>query len=135
MKQKDYHMKQKHIMFIMTGFLVVSAALITGLANATIITEQKNKSLVQAQKLDTNDDGAISFDNPTARHDGRFADLDRDENRITEKHEFNPHLVNVFHRMDRNGNGILQDDELPGHRFGNKKHQCSDTASDPSNNN
>ena len=117
----------------MTGFLVVSAGLITGLANATITTERKNKSMMHAQKLDTNNDGAICLDDLTARHDSRFADLDREENGIIEKHEFNPHLVNMFHRKDRNGNGILQDYELPGHRFGNKKHQLSDTASDPSN--
>ena len=127
-------MKQKHIMFIMTGFLVVSAALIAGLANATIITERKNKSMIYAQKLDTNDDGAICLDGLTARHDRRFADLDREENGIIKKHEFNPHLVNMFHRKDRNGNGILQNYELPGHRFGDKKYEFSNTASGPSNN-
>ena len=127
-------MKQKHIMSIMTGFLVVSAALITGLANANITTERKNKSMMYAQKLDTNDDGAISLDELTAHHDRRFADLDRDENGLIEKHEFNSRLVSMFHRLDQNEDGILRGDELPSHRFGSKKHQYSDTASGPSTN-
>ena len=91
-KQKDYQMKQKHTLSIMTGFLAVSAALITGLASANMTTDRKNKSMMHAQKLDTNDDGAISLDELTARQDRRFAKLDRDENGMIEKHEFNARL-------------------------------------------
>ena len=131
-KKKDYQMKQKHIMSIMTGFLVLSAALITGLANANLATERKNKSMIHAQKLDTNNDGSISLDELTAPHDRRFAGLDRDENGMIEKHEFNNRLVSMFHRMDQNGDGILRGDELPGNRFGVKKHEYIDTASGPS---
>ena len=125
-------MNQKQTLTIMSGFLLVSAALIAGLASASITTDRKDKSMMHAQKIDTNDDGAVSLDELTTRQDRQFAKLDRDENGMIEKHEFNPHLVNVFHRMDRNGNGILQNYELPGHRFGDNKHQFSDTASDPS---
>ena len=71
-------MKQKHTLSIMTGLLVVSAALITGLASTAMTTDRKNKSMMPAQKLDTNDDGAISLDELTARQDRRFAKLDRD---------------------------------------------------------
>ena len=70
-------MKQKHIISIMTGFLAVSAALIIGLANANITTERKTKSMTDAQKLDTNDDGAISLEELTALHKSRIAELDR----------------------------------------------------------
>ena len=113
-------MKQKHTLSIMTGFLVVSAALITGLASANITTDRKNKSMMRAQKLDTNYDGAISLDELTARQDRRFAKLDRDKNGIIEKHEFNSRLITMFHRMDRNGDGVLRGDELPGYRSDDK---------------
>ena len=62
-------MKQKHTLTVMSGFLFVSAALIVGLASANIMTDRKDKSMMQAQKLDTNDDGAISLDELTTRQD------------------------------------------------------------------
>ncbi len=127
-------MKQKHTLSVMTGFLVVSAALITGLASDDMTTDRKNKSMMHAQKLDTNDDGAISLDELTARQDRRFAKLDRDENGMIEKHEFNARLITMFHRMDRDGDGVLQGDELPGHRYGGKQHQHGDKPSDPTKN-
>ena len=127
-------MKQKHTLSIMTGFLVVSAALITGLASADITTDRRNKSIMHAQKLDTNDDGAISLDELTARQDRRFDKLDRDANGTIEKHEFNARLISMFHRMDRDGDGMLQGDELPGHRYGGRQQQHSDMASNPTKN-
>ena len=122
-------MKQKNTLSIMTGFLLVAAALITGLASADMTTDRKNKSMMYAQKLDTNDDGSISLDELTARQDRRFAKLDRDENGIIEKHEFNARLITMFHRMDRDGDGMLRGNELPGHRYGDKKHQRGEKAS------
>ena len=127
-------MKQKHALSVMTGFLVVSAALITGLASADMTADSKNKSMMHAQKLDTNDDGAISLDEITARQDRRFANLDRDENGMIEKHEFNARLITMFHRMDRDGDGMLQGNELPDHRYGRKQHQHGDKPSDPKKN-
>ena len=113
-------MKQKHTPSIMTGFLVVSAALITGLASADMTTDRKNKSMMHAQKLDTNDDGVISLNELTVRQDRRFAQLDCDKNGVIEKHEFSARLITMFHRMDRDGDGALQGDELPGHRYSGK---------------
>ena len=118
----------------MAGFLVVSAALITGLASADMATNRRDKSMMHAQKLDTNEDGAISLDELTARQDRRFAKLDRDENGMIEKHEFNARLITLFHRMDRDGDGVLRGDELPGHRSGGKKHQHGDKPLDPTKN-
>ena len=118
----------------MIGFLVVSAALITGLASANMTTDRRNKSMMYAQKLDTNDDGAISLNELTARQDYRFAKLDRDESGTIEKHEFNARLITMFHRMDRDGDGVLQGDELPGHRYGGTQHQHGDKASDSTKN-
>ena len=69
-------MKQKHILSIMIGFMIVSAVLITGLASADITTDRKDKSMMYAQKLDTNDDGAISMDELTARQNRLFAKVD-----------------------------------------------------------
>ena len=95
-------MKQKHTLTIMSGFLLVSAALIAGLASANIMTDRKDKSMMHAQKLDTNDDGAISLNKLTTRQDRHFAKLDREENGMIEKHEFNARLITMYRRMDRN---------------------------------
>ena len=119
-------MKPIHTYSIISGALVVSAALITGLASADMTTDRIHKSMMHAQKLDTNDDGAISLDELTARQDGRFAKLDHDDNGMIEKHEFNARLIAMFQRMDRDGNGVLRGDELPGHRYGSKTHQHGD---------
>ena len=129
-------MKQKHTLTIMSGFLLVSAALIAGLASANITTDRKDKSMMHPQKLDTNDDGAISLDELiTKRRDRQFAKLDRDENAMIAKHEFNARLITMFHRMDRNGDGVLRGNELPGHSRSGKKHQHGNKASDPTKNN
>ena len=73
----------------MSGFLVVSAALITCLASANVTTDPKYKSIMLDQKLDTNDDGAISLDELITRQARGFAKLDHDENGMIEKHKFN----------------------------------------------
>ena len=118
-------MKQKHTLPIMIGVLIVSAALITGLAVTNMTDDRKNKSMLHAQKLDINDDGAISLNELTASQDSRFTNLDRDKNGMIEKLEFNARLITMFHRMDRDGDGLLRVDELPGYRDGSKKHQHS----------
>ena len=123
-------MKQKNTLSIMTGFLLVSAVLITGLASADMRVDRKNKSMMHAQKLDTNDDGVISLNELTVRQDRRFAQLDCDKNGVIEKHEFSARLITMFHRMDRDGDGGLRGIELPGHRYGGKRHQHDDKASD-----
>ena len=123
-------MKQIHTFSIISGALVISAALITGLASTDMTTDRKHKSMMHAQKLDTNDDGAISLDELTARQDRRFAKLDHDDNGMIEKHEFNARLIAMFQRMDRDGDGFLRGDELPGHAYGRKTHQKSDKATD-----
>ena len=123
-------MKQIHTFSIISGALVISAALITGLASADMTTDRKHKSMMHAQKLDTNDDGAISLDELTARQDRRFAKLDHDDNGMIEKHEFNARLIAMFQRMDRDGDGVLRGNELPGHRNGGKTHQHGDKAAD-----
>ena len=123
-------MKQIHSFSVISGALVVSAALITGLASADMTADRKNKSMMHAQKLDTNDDGVISLNELTVRQDRRFAQLDCDENGVIEKHEFSARLITMFHRMDRDGDGMLRGNELPGHRYGGKKHQHGEKAAD-----
>ena len=118
----------------MSGFLLVSAALIAGLASANITTDRNDKSMMYAQKLDTNEDGAISLDELTTRQDHHFAKLDRDENGMIEKYEFNARLITMFHRMDRNGDGVLRGNELPGHSRSVKKHQHGNNASNSTKN-
>ena len=119
-KQKVYLIKQKHTLSTLTGFLVVLAALIAGLASANMTTGHKNRFMMHAQKLDTSDDGSISLDELAMCQDRRFTKLDHDENRMIEKHEFNAHLITMFDRMDCDGNGVLQGDELPGHHYSYK---------------
>ena len=119
-------MKQKHTLPIMIGVLIVSAALITGLAVTNMTDDRKNKSMLHAQKLDINDDGAISLNELTASQDSRFTQLDRDKNGMIEKLEFNARLITMFQRMDRDGDGLLQVDDLPGYRDDRNKHQYSD---------
>ena len=116
-------MRQEQTLTIMSGYLLVSAALIAGLASASITTDRKDKSMMHAQKLYTNDDGAISIDELATRQDRQFAKLDRDENGMIAKHEFNARLITMFHGMDRNGDGVLRGNELPGHSRSVKKHQ------------
>ena len=123
-------MKQKHTFSIISGALVISAALITGLASADMTTDRKHKSMMHAQKLDTNDDGAISLDELTSHQERRFAKLDHDSNGMIEKHEFNARLIAMFQRMDHDRDGVLRDDELPGHRYGGKTHQHGEKAAD-----
>ena len=127
-------MRQKHTVSIMTGFLIVSAALITGLASADLTTDRKNKSTMHAQKLDTNEDGAISLDELTARQNRRFVKLDRNKNGMIEKHEFNDRLITMFNRMDRDGDGVLRGGELPEQHYGDQKHQYGNKALDPNKN-
>ena len=122
-------MKQRHTLTIMSGFLLVSAALIAGLASANTTTDCKDKSMMNAPKIDTNDDGAISLDELTTRQDRQFAKLIRDENGLIKKHEFNARLITIFHRMNRNGDGVLRSNELPGHSRNGKKDQRSNKAS------
>ena len=64
----------------MTGFLALSAVLITGLANANITTDRKNKLMMLKQKLNNNDNAAISLDELTARQNCHFSLMDRDQN-------------------------------------------------------
>ena len=127
-------MKQKQTLTIMSGFWLVSAALIAGLASANRTTDRKDKSVMNAQKLDTNDDGAISLDELTRRRDRQLAKLDRDENGMIAKHECNAWLITSFHRMDRNVDGVLRDNELPGPSRSGTKHQHGNNASNSTKN-
>ena len=101
-------MKQKLTIYIMTGFLAVSAALITGLAKANKTTDRMKTSMMHAQKHDTNDDGATRFDELTTCQNRHFAKLDRDENGIIENHEFNSLQITMFYLIDRDGDSVLR---------------------------
>ena len=129
-KQKDRKMKQKQILYIMTGSLAVSAALITSLASANMTTDRKNKSMMHIQKLDTNDVGAIALNKFTPLQDRRFAKLDCYKNGIIAKYKFNTHLFIMFYQTDRDGDRPLQSNELPSQRFGGKKHKHDKTMSE-----
>ena len=114
-------MKQKHIIFTITGSLLISGALITGLSNATIKSEQRTKSMLKAQNLDLDNDGLISLAELTARHNQRFNKLDHDDNGLVDQAEYNASLISMFNRLDTNNDGFLKNDELLGDYFRYKK--------------
>ena len=122
-------MKQKHTFSAISVALIISAALLAGLASADMTSDRKSKSMFTAQTLDTNNDGAISLNELTSRQNRRFAQLDHDDDEMIEKHEFNARLVAMFCQMDRNGDGVLRYHELPGHRYQSKEHQHGNRVS------
>ena len=46
----------------------------------------------------------------------------------------NARLITMFHRMDRDGDGFLRGDELPGYSHDGEKHQRGNKASDSNKN-
>ena len=120
-------MKQKHPVHHEWLFGHISSA-DHRLASAGITTDRKDKSIIYAQKLDTKiwRDRFAEFRAKIAA-----AKLDRNENGVIEKHEFNARLITMFNRMDRDGDRMLRRDELPGHSHGEKKHQHDNKASNP----
>jgi hypothetical protein len=114
-------MKKTYFPAVIGAGLLISGALIGGLASADIDDDKHGKGKyggyhgagkVAAKRLDINNDGKISLDELTARQDRRFAKLDANGNGSIDKDEFNARLTAMFSRMDTNSDGFLDEDEV-----------------------
>ena len=104
--------------------LLVSGALIAGLAYADMFPKTHKRAVIKAKKLDVNNDGFISLDELTNRQNRHFQKLDRNDDGQIDEAEFNARLVAMFNRMDSDRNGILDDVEISKlrHRQQGKSH-------------
>ena len=59
--------------------LLISGALIAGLAYADMFPKTHKRAVIKAKKLDVNNDGFISLDELTNRQNRRFQKLDRND--------------------------------------------------------
>ena len=92
--------------------LLVSGALIAGLAYADMFPKTQKRAVIKAKKLDVNNDGFISLDELTNRRNRRFQKLDHNDNGQIDEAEFNARLVAMFNRVDSNSDGMLDDVEI-----------------------
>ena len=104
--------------------LLVSGALIAGLAYADMFPKTHKRAMIKAKKLDVNNDGFISLDELTNRQNRRFQKLDRNDDGQIDEAEFNARLVAMFNRVDSNRDGMLDDVEISklSHRHNGKSH-------------
>ena len=104
--------------------LLVSGALIAGLAYADMFPKTHKRAVIKAKKLDVNNDGFISLDELTNRQNRRFQKLDRNDDGQIDEAEFNARLVAMFNRVDSNSDGMLDDVEISklSHRRNGKSH-------------
>ena len=104
--------------------LLVSGALIAGLAYADMLPKAHKPAVIKAKKLDVNNDGFISLDELTNCQNRHFQKLDRNDDGQIDEAEFNARLVAMFNRVDSNSDGMLDDVEISklSHRLNSKSH-------------
>ena len=104
--------------------LLVSGALIAGLAYTDMFPKTHKRAVIKAKKLDVNNDGFISLDELTNRQNRRFQDLDHNDDGRIDETEFNARLLAMFNRVDSNSDGMLDDVEISklSHRHNGKSH-------------
>ena len=104
--------------------LLVSGALIAGLAYADMFPRTHKRTVIKAKKLDMNNDGLISLEELTSRQNRRFQKLDRNDDGQINETEFNARLLAMFNRVDSNSDGMLDDIEISklSHRRNSKSH-------------
>ena len=104
--------------------LLVSGALIAGLAYADMFPKTHKRAVIKAKKLDVNNDGFISLDELTNRQNRRFQKLDHNDDGQIDEAEFNARLVAMFNRVDSNNDGMLDDVEISklSHPHNGKSH-------------
>ena len=110
--------------------LLVSGALIAGLAYADMFPKTHKRAVIKAKKLDVNNDGFISLDELTNSQNRHFQKRDRNDDGQIGEAEFNARLVAMFNRVDSNSDGMLDDVEISksSHRRNSKSHNTSGTS-------
>ena len=101
--------------------LTISCALIAGLATDASFPKHKEfgyHGKINALKLDSNKDDALSKDELLSHNKRRFTKLDSNEDGSISEDEFNAHLIAMFEAMDTNGDGMLKGNEMPKHHQG-----------------
>ena len=119
-------MKQRYFPILIGAGLLVSASIITGLANADMDDASDKRGKFMAKKLDINNDGTINLEELTSRQDERFQMLDLNGDGMLDKTEFNGRIVAMFKRMDSNGDGRLDNKEInkmKRHHYGKMKNK------------
>ena len=119
-------MKQRYFPILIGAGLLVSASIITGLANAEMDDVSHKRGKFMAKKLDINNDGTINLEELTSRQDERFQMLDLNGDGMLDKTEFNGRIVAMFKRMDSNGDGRLDNKEInkmKRHHYGKMKNK------------
>lgn len=106
--------------------LFISSALIVSLATTASFPKHKGfgyRGKINALRLDSNKDDALSKDELLSHNARRFTRLDSNEDGSISEDEFNAHLIAMFEAMDSNGDGILKGNEMPKrHQGGHGKH-------------
>ena len=102
-----------HYLPILLGVgLVVSGSVIAELTSPNFDLKAYKWSVINAKRLDTNNDGLISLNELTNRKNERFQKLDHNSDNLIDKNEFRAGLVAMFNRVDDNKDGMLDDDEI-----------------------
>ena len=92
--------------------LLVSGGLIAELANANFYESTKKMTLMQAKKLDVNNDGLISLNELTNHPNQSRKKQMREKGHQIDEAEYTARLLAMFNRMDRNSDGMLDDVEI-----------------------
>ncbi len=106
--------------------LFIFCALIVGLTTAASFPKHKGfgyHGKINALKLDSNKDDALSKDELLSHNTRRFKRLDSNKDGSISQDEFNAHLIAMFEAMDSNRDGMLKGNEMPKrHKDGHDKH-------------
>ena len=105
-------MKQRYFPVLIGAGLLLSGSIITGLANAYMDDASHKRGKFMAKKLYIDNDGMISLEELTSRQDKHSQMLDLNSNGMIDKTKFNGRIVAMFEKMDRNGDGTLDDKEI-----------------------
>ena len=102
-----------HYLPILLGVgLVVSGSVIAELTSPNFDQQNYKRTVINAKRLDANNDGLVSLDELTNRQNKRFQKLDHNSDNLIDKNEFRAGLVAMFNRVDDNNDGMLDDDEI-----------------------